>query len=84
MGTIITVKSSSYQFYFDGKKIYVKMPGILQQQFLIEKNYNEKRMPDDDYVMLVHFIYRGKIKDTDTFNNHIYSKFKLTTSLRKF
>ena len=84
MGTIITVKSNCYTFNFDGKKIYLKMPGILQQQFLIEKNYNEKRMPDEDFIVLVDSIYRKKIHSTDTFNDHVYTKFKLTPSSRRF
>ena len=84
MGTIITVKSNCYTFLLDGKRVYLKMPGNLQQQFLLEKNYNEKRMPDEDYVVLMDSIYRHRIKDTASLQRHVYDNFSLTTSTRKF
>lgn len=72
----------SYVFYLDGKRIYVRVVGSLNQQFLVETVTMEK-MSDHDYIQLIDAIYRRKIRDTVTLNEHLYSKFRLVTTSKK-
>jgi len=83
MTRIIKVRcGKNYIFYLDGKRIYVKVVGTLNQQFLVETITMEK-MTDYDYINLVDAIYRKRIRDTATLNEHLYSKFRLTTTSKK-
>lgn len=83
MTRIIKVRcGKSYVFYLDGKRIYVKINGILNQQFLVQSVTMEK-MSDHDYVNLVDAIYRKRIRDTATLNEHLYSKFRLVSTSKK-
>lgn len=83
MNRMVKVRcGKSYVFYLDGKRIYIKVVGALNQQFLVETVTMEK-MSDHEYIHLIDAIYRKRIKDTATLNEHLYSKFRLVTTTKK-
>jgi hypothetical protein len=82
MRKMVRVRSGRYYFYLDGKKIYIRIEGVLNQQFVID-TFTREKMDDLDFMRLVDCIYRKKIVNTDTLNEHLYSKFRLVPTNKR-
>lgn len=81
MGKIVKVRSRAYTFYLDGRRIFIKLDGVISQQFTI-KTFDNAELTDEDYVNLIDAIYRKRIVDTQTLNNRLFSKYRLVTTNR--
>ena len=82
MTRLIRVRSGKYHFYFDGKRIYVKMDGTLNQQYVVE-TFTYEKLNDHDYIHLVDAIYRKRITSTASFNDQLYSRFRLVPTAKR-
>lgn len=82
MGKLITVKRNNYHFYIDGKNIYIRLPGTIPQQFLVE-TIDYKKLSDHDFMNLIDDIYRQRINDHCSFEHKIFSRYRLTPTARE-
>jgi len=56
--------------------------GALNQQYVVE-TFSYEKLSDNDYVHLVDAIYRKRIISTASFNDHIYSRFRLVPTAKR-
>lgn len=83
MNRVIKVRCGKiYIFYLDGKRIYLKIIGTINQQYVIQ-TFDMEKLNDMQYVNLVDSIYRKRIKDTATLNEHLYSRYRLVPTNKK-
>lgn len=83
MNRVIKIRCGKiYIFYLDGKRIYLKIVGELTQQYIIQ-TFEMEKLSDAQYVNLVDAIYRKRIKDTATLNEHLYSRYRLVPTSKK-
>lgn len=81
MGRLIKIKSGKYTFYLDGRTIYLVL-NSLNQKYIIQ-TFDYMKLDQYDYAELVDSLYRRKIHNTDTLNQHIISRFRLSSTARE-
>ena len=79
MSGLIHIKSHEYNFYIDGRNIYF----LYNNQKSFISTFDNLQLPASKYAELVDCIYRRKIKNTDTFNEHLFSKYRLNHTDKK-
>ena len=79
---MIKVKSGRYDFYINGRQVFVRdTKGINGSSIILKRN--DLDLDQHQYAQLVDDIYRRKITDIDMLIERVYSKYKLTSTSRK-
>lgn len=80
MGSMVKIKSGRYQWWCDGRNIFVKIDDGLDQKFIIQTK-DFKAIDQYGFAFLIDQIYRKKVRDTDSFLKSI-SKYRLVSTSR--
>lgn len=78
---MIKVKSGRYDFFINGRQIFVRDSGI--NGTMIIKARDDLELTQHEYAQLVDDIYRRRIIDTNGFIKYIYSTYKIVHTSRK-
>lgn len=82
MGKLLKVINKNYTFYLSVKSIHLKVNNQLGQQFKIISR-DGTALSGQCHLELLDNIYRRKITDTASFNEHIFSKYRLEAVSKK-
>lgn len=78
---MIKVKSGRYDFFINGRQIFVRDSGINGSNVILAKN--DLDLSPYEYARIVDDIYRRRITDTGTLIERVYSCYKLVPTSRK-
>ena len=78
---MIKVKSGRYDFFINGRQIFVRDSGINGSSIILAKN--DLDLTPHEYARIVDDIYKRRITDTDTLIARVYNNFKLVPTSRK-
>ena len=79
---MIKVKSGQYDFFINGRQVFVKdVSGLNGCSLVMTKD--DLDLTPFEYARLVDDIYRKRITTTDTLVERVYSYFKLVPTPRK-
>ena len=79
---MIKVRSGRYDFFINGRQIFLKdIRGVNGTSLIQSKDGLD--LTQHEYARLIDDIYRRKITDTDTLIERVYCNFKLVSTSRK-
>ena len=78
---MIKVKSGRYDFFINGRQIFVRDSGINGSSIILAKN--DLDLTPHEYARLIDDIYRRRITDTGTLMTRVCSSYKLVPTSRK-
>ena len=78
---MIKVRSGRYDFFINGRQIFVRDSGINGSSIILAKN--DLDLTPHEYARIVDDIYRRRITDTSTLVSRVCLLYKLVPTSRK-
>ena len=78
---MIKVRSGRYDFFINGRQIYIRDSGINGSSLIQSKD--DLDLTPHEYAQLIDDIYRRRITDTNTLISRVYTLYKLVPTSRK-
>ena len=79
---MIKVRSGRYDFFINGRQVFIKDIMGMNGSSLIQSK-DDLDLTPHEYARLIDDIYRRKITDTNTLISRVYTLYKLVPTSRK-